>query len=151
MIQWHVDAVTELPAGAVHLASSPGCENQAFRLGRLAWGIQFHIETTPATVRRWAAEDAAALAGYDLDAILARSDAAHDDIAEVWRPFAAAFARVVADPGVGPGGPAAADLDRGTGHRSGGDPRGAGRGGGLCPVARARLGAARRCPCARRP
>ena len=29
------------------LAARPGLEVQAFRLGRLAWGIQFHIETTP--------------------------------------------------------------------------------------------------------
>ena len=56
VIQWHYDAVTALPAGAIQLASSPGCEHQAFRLGRLAWGIQFHIETTPDVVREWAAD-----------------------------------------------------------------------------------------------
>ena len=59
VIQWHVDAITDLPPGAVHLASSPVCANQAFRLGRLAWGIQFHIETTPQLLRSWADEDAA--------------------------------------------------------------------------------------------
>jgi GMP synthase (glutamine-hydrolysing) len=98
VIQWHFDAITTLPAGAVQLAASPGCEQQAFRLGRLAWGVQFHIETTPAQVREWAAEDAHALADYDVERLLARSDAAHDDIEEVWRPFAAAFAAVVRDP-----------------------------------------------------
>ena len=98
VLQWHTDAVLTLPAGAVHLAGSPTAENQAFRLGRLAWGIQFHIETTPEIVRRWAADDADALAGYDVERILARADAAHDDIAEVWQPFAAAFADVVRDP-----------------------------------------------------
>ena len=99
VIQWHFDAVTALPPGAIQLASSPACENQAFRLGRLAWGVQFHVETTPATVRAWADEDAEALAGYDVARILARSDAAHADIAETWRPFAASFAAVVRDPG----------------------------------------------------
>ena len=98
VIQWHYDAVLELPPSAALLASSPTCEVQAFRAGRVAWGIQFHIETTPLLVRQWAAEDAAALDGYDVDAILDRSDAVHADIAETWRPFAAAFAAVVADP-----------------------------------------------------
>jgi GMP synthase (glutamine-hydrolysing) len=99
VLQWHVDAITRLPAGAVLLASSPTCEVQAFRLGRLAWGIQFHIETTPEIVRAWAAEDADALDGYDVATILARSDAAHADIEETWRPFAAAFAAAVRAPG----------------------------------------------------
>jgi GMP synthase-like glutamine amidotransferase len=98
VIQWHYDAVLELPPSAALLASSPVCEVQAFRAGRVAWGIQFHIETTPSIVRQWAAEDAAAVDGYDVDAILDRSDTVHADIEETWRPFAAAFAAVVADP-----------------------------------------------------
>jgi GMP synthase (glutamine-hydrolysing) len=98
VIQWHYDAVLELPPSAALLASSPVCEVQAFRAGRVAWGIQFHIETTPSIVRQWAAEDAAALDGYDVDAILDRSDTVHADIEETWRPFAEAFAAVVADP-----------------------------------------------------
>jgi GMP synthase (glutamine-hydrolysing) len=98
VIQWHVDAVTSLPPGAVLLASSPTCDVQAFRVHRVAWGLQFHIETSPATVRRWAAKDAGALAEYDVDRLLARVDAVTDDIAEVWAPFAAAFAAVVRDP-----------------------------------------------------
>jgi GMP synthase-like glutamine amidotransferase len=98
VIQWHFDAVTVLPPGAVQLASSPVCEHQAFRLGRLAWGIQFHIETTPEVIRSWADEDADVLRDYDLDTIVARAVAVDDDIAEVWQPFAAAFADVVRDP-----------------------------------------------------
>lgn len=100
VLQWHVDAITRLPAAAVLLASSPACDVQAFRVGKRAWGLQFHIETTPQVVADWAAEDAAELADYDVDTILARSAAAHDDIAEVWQPFAARFAGVVADPSV---------------------------------------------------
>lgn len=99
VIQWHFDAVTALPPGAIQLASSPGCEQQAFRLGRLAWGLQFHIETTPEVVRGWAVADARRLADYDLDRIVARAAAIHDDLAEVWRPVAAAFAGIVQDPG----------------------------------------------------
>jgi GMP synthase (glutamine-hydrolysing) len=99
VIQWHFDAVVALPPGAVQLAASPGCEIQAFRLGRLAWGIQFHIETTPELVRVWAALDADALADYDVPLLLSRSDDAHADVAEVWAPFAEAFAGVVKDPG----------------------------------------------------
>jgi GMP synthase (glutamine-hydrolysing) len=98
VIQWHVDAVTQLPPGAVLLANSPGCDVQAFRVGRLAWGLQFHIETTPEIVRQWAVEDGEAIENYDIDRMLSRSDAAHEDIAEVWQPFAAAWAAIVDDP-----------------------------------------------------
>lgn len=98
VIQWHFDTITALPPGAVQLASSPGSDMQAFRLGRLAWGIQFHIETTPDVVRSWAVADAAALEGYDVARLLSRADAVHDDLAEVWAPFAASFADVVRDP-----------------------------------------------------
>lgn len=98
VIQWHYDAITALPPGALQLAASPGCDMQAFRLGRLAWGIQFHIETTPDVVRAWAAADAQALEGYDVQRLLSRTDSVHDDLAEVWQPFAAAFADIVKDP-----------------------------------------------------
>src|SRR5579859_432528 len=98
VMQWHVDAITALPPGAIQLASSPGCDVQAFRLGRLAWGVQFHIETTPQIVRDWARADAASLEDYDVERILARSDSVHDDLVEVWQPFAAAFVDVARDP-----------------------------------------------------
>jgi GMP synthase (glutamine-hydrolysing) len=99
VLQWHFDEVVVLPPGAIQLASSPGCDQQAFRLGRLAWGIQFHIETTPDIVRAWASDDADDLAEYDMDAILERVTACHDDLEQVWQPFAASFADIVRDPG----------------------------------------------------
>lgn len=106
VIQWHYDAIMALPPGAVLLAGSPGCENQAFRLGRLAWGIQFHIETVPEVVRAWAAKDADRLDGYDLALILSRADAVHADLAEAWQPFIAGFADIVRDPAAVPAGQA---------------------------------------------
>lgn len=98
VIQWHYDAVTTLPPGAVQLASSPVCAQQAFRLGRLAWGVQFHIETTPDMVRSWARGDADGLADLDIDLIVSRAVAVHDDIAEVWAPLVHDFAAIVRDP-----------------------------------------------------
>jgi GMP synthase (glutamine-hydrolysing) len=98
VIQWHYDEVSSLPPGAIQLFSSPSSDQQAFRLGRLAWGIQFHIETTPDLLRSWAQEEADGLAGYDLDLVLARALAVDADLVEVWQPFAANFADIVRDP-----------------------------------------------------
>ena len=50
--QWHCDAF-ELPAGAVRLASSAGCEVQAFRHG-LAFAVQFHPEVDEPILRTMA-------------------------------------------------------------------------------------------------
>lgn len=98
VLQWHVDEVSELPPGAVLLAASPACEVQAFRMGRLAWGLQFHIETTPEIVALWARQDAESLQDYNVPAILERSARAHPDIVEAWQPVVAAFVALAADP-----------------------------------------------------
>jgi len=45
----------DVPAGAVELAQSAIC-TQAFRLGRNAWGVQFHPEVTLAQVQSWVDE-----------------------------------------------------------------------------------------------
>jgi GMP synthase-like glutamine amidotransferase len=52
-LQWHGDTF-DLPGGATLLASSPAFPNQAFRYGRAAYGIQFHLEVLPAMARDWA-------------------------------------------------------------------------------------------------
>ena len=55
VIQWHGDTF-EIPDGAVHLASGVRYRNQAFRYGRLAYGLQFHIEVDDAMAEAWAPE-----------------------------------------------------------------------------------------------
>ncbi|MBV9872317.1 MAG: type 1 glutamine amidotransferase [Frankiaceae bacterium] len=57
VIQWHYDAVTSLPADAAVLASSGAYPIQAFRVGEVAWGLQFHIEATAEMVHAWAVEE----------------------------------------------------------------------------------------------
>jgi GMP synthase-like glutamine amidotransferase len=50
--QWHSDTF-DLPAGAVHLAQSPGAAHQAFRMGRAGYGTQFHFEAHQNVVTEW--------------------------------------------------------------------------------------------------
>lgn len=57
VIQWHYDTVTRLPDDATLLGSSPEYPVQAFRVGELAWGLQFHIEATAGMIEGWALEE----------------------------------------------------------------------------------------------
>lgn len=43
----HMQSVISLPTNATRLASSNHESTQAFRIGRSAWGVQFHPEFTP--------------------------------------------------------------------------------------------------------
>jgi GMP synthase-like glutamine amidotransferase len=51
-VHWHGDTF-ELPAGAVRLAGNAAYENQAFRWGDRAYGLQFHVEVTASLVAHW--------------------------------------------------------------------------------------------------
>lgn len=87
--QWHGDAFT-LPTGAVRLAYSEACGNQAFAYGDRVLGLQFHLETTPACIGTmldvWADEltesayvqSAAAITGE-----LERSATSHEMLADI--------------------------------------------------------------------
>jgi GMP synthase-like glutamine amidotransferase len=96
VIQWHVDEITELPLGAVLLAASTHYPVQAFRIGPVAWGIQFHIECDTEMFADWAIGSVGTLADLGIDGVelVAGVDAVMDDVAEVWKPFAERFAAV---------------------------------------------------------
>ena len=51
--QWHGAEVSKLPDGAEVLAANSSCSIQAFRWGRHAYGLQYHVEITASTVADW--------------------------------------------------------------------------------------------------
>jgi GMP synthase (glutamine-hydrolysing) len=52
IFQWHGDTF-EIPEGAVHLAQSGTCANQAFRYGDNVYALQFHLEVDEPLITRW--------------------------------------------------------------------------------------------------
>ncbi|MFQ5998980.1 MAG: type 1 glutamine amidotransferase, partial [Candidatus Bathyarchaeia archaeon] len=52
-LQWHGDTF-DIPKGAVRLARSPAYPNQAFRWGKRAYGLQFHLEVSTDMANKWA-------------------------------------------------------------------------------------------------
>ena len=59
VFHWHGETF-DLPKGALHLARSQACENQAFAVGDHVIGLQFHIEMALAhieTLIRYASQD----------------------------------------------------------------------------------------------
>ncbi len=50
--QWHGETF-DLPEGAVLLATSPAYPHQAFRWGKTAYGVQFHLEISAELAKQW--------------------------------------------------------------------------------------------------
>lgn len=98
-VQWHFDAVTELPADAVWLAESAAYRHQAFRIGERAWGLQFHIEAPVSTVAGWAGNDAAEVhaAGLEVERLIDRLAAAQPELTLTWRGVVERWAALVLD------------------------------------------------------
>ena len=55
VFQWHGDTF-DIPQGGILLATSDGCRNQAFRYGKNAYGLQFHIEVSDRYIIDWVKE-----------------------------------------------------------------------------------------------
>ena len=56
VFHWHSETF-ELPPGAVLLASSERCLNQAFRLESYVYGLQFHLEVTQEMIVDWCRQE----------------------------------------------------------------------------------------------
>lgn len=97
VVQWHFDTITSLPPGGVLLASSDLYEVQAFRLGEVAWGLQFHVEATPDMVRQWADKDAAAVreSGREPADVVSQVEFAESALTAAGMALAHRFARLV--------------------------------------------------------
>lgn len=90
IFQWHDDTFG-LPQGASHLAASAAVANQAFRVGRAAYGFQFHFEASRELVRQWNADFAGWLAENRPD-----WPSRHDREAELHGPAADAAGLAIA-------------------------------------------------------
>jgi GMP synthase (glutamine-hydrolysing) len=66
---WHSETFM-LPAGAVSLAYSDRCRQQAFRFHDTVYGIQFHPEITPEMIVDWSAQSVNCADSATLDAPL---------------------------------------------------------------------------------
>lgn len=87
----HVDAIDELPPGAVWLAATQRCPHQAFRVGPAAWGTQFHPEVSTADVANWSphvTEERQA----EFAAVVEQMTADDPKAEPVWREVARRFA-----------------------------------------------------------
>lgn len=75
VLHWHGDTF-DLPRGAVHLASTMLCRNQAFSSGPNILCVQFHPEVDPTVgIEPWLVGHAAELAGAGIDPRQLRQDA----------------------------------------------------------------------------
>jgi GMP synthase-like glutamine amidotransferase len=95
--QWHLDEITELPAGAVLLGSSPRCRVQAYRLGSCAWGVQFHPEVSGAVLEAWVETDRELPPErlHQMELAIAEVRACESRLFGCWKRFAGRFAAVV--------------------------------------------------------
>jgi GMP synthase-like glutamine amidotransferase len=95
--QFHQDAVTELPSGAVLLASGQRYPHQAYRLGERAWGLQYHPEVTAEDWAAWLRDGHGSVqaAGLKSDVLAAEYAEAEASLAELAAVHAAAFAALL--------------------------------------------------------
>jgi GMP synthase (glutamine-hydrolysing) len=74
VLHWHGDTFA-IPDGAIRLASTPACANQAFAVGDRVLGLQFHLEVDPSRIEQWLIAYADELAAHGIDPRALRADA----------------------------------------------------------------------------
>jgi hypothetical protein len=101
--QGHQDAIVDLPPDAVLLGSGELYRHQAFRLGALAWGVQYHPEVTADDFAGWMRADADAVVavGLDPDEVGRSVKDADDRLDELAAAHAAGFLGVVSGASAG--------------------------------------------------
>lgn len=94
MIENHVDQITQLPADAVLLGRSADVENQAFRIGKRVWGLQFHPEVNAERIAQWD-ESALGKKGFDREKLVAKARAVDGENTRASKALIDAFAEQV--------------------------------------------------------
>jgi GMP synthase-like glutamine amidotransferase len=52
LFQWHKDTFS-IPPGGKSLVTAAGCPDQGFKVGKRAYGIQFHLEADAGMIKEW--------------------------------------------------------------------------------------------------
>ena len=73
VLHWHGDTF-DIPHGAVRLAASAACDNQAFTWGPNVIAFQFHPEAGGADFERWLVGHAHELSAADVDVVKLRAE-----------------------------------------------------------------------------
>jgi GMP synthase (glutamine-hydrolysing) len=100
VFHWHGDTF-ELPIGAIHLAESKNCKNQAFRFGQSVYALQFHLETTSEMIKEWLAvpenqvEIKKALGRKVIEKIEKEADSYKESLFKTGVKFFTAFAHLI--------------------------------------------------------
>lgn len=94
VFQWHQDTF-ELPTHGMLLAEGSACRNQAFRIGRNAYGLQFHIEVSPLVLASWAEAYKEEAQGLDIKGMLIESYRVQEEFERQAQALCLNFARII--------------------------------------------------------
>lgn len=74
VFHWHGESF-DIPDGALHLASTPSCANQAFSMGATVLALQFHPEVTARGLEQWYVGNVGELQALELSPSIMRQQA----------------------------------------------------------------------------
>jgi GMP synthase-like glutamine amidotransferase len=96
-LEWHFYEVRDLPPGSTTLVSSDRCAHQAFRVGRNAWALQFHLEALPETAQAWSRGEDEVLRASGLTGplLVSQMREAEPELRAAWSPVADRWMAVV--------------------------------------------------------